>query len=86
MMGFDWRKIGHLKMAAKYGLIPRREDIRIIGDPNNLRRNFKLNRTFWNYPALAAFHSKKLTYLFYLSRWAKPLHDMMYTFRRRAIS
>ena len=25
MMGFDWEKIGHLKMAKKYGLIPKKK-------------------------------------------------------------
>jgi uncharacterized protein (DUF362 family) len=86
MMGFDWKKIGHLKMAEQYGYMPRREDIRIIGDMDVLKRKFVLKRSFWNYPALAAFHSKVLTHLFYFSRWAKPLHDIMYTFRKRPIS
>lgn len=86
MMGFDWRRIGHLRMAAKYGFIPEREDIEIIGDMNSLRREFMLKRNFWNYPALAAFHSRKLTHLFYFSRWAGFLHDVMYMFRKRPIS
>ena len=85
MMGFDWRKIGHLKMAAKHGFIPKREDIEVIGDIESLKKKFVLKRNLWNYPALAAFHSKRLTYLFYLSKWAKPLHDIMYTFRNRPI-
>jgi len=85
MMGFDWRKVGHLKMAEKYGFMPKREDIEIIGDIDTLKRKFLLKRNFWNYPALAAFHSKNLTHLFYFSRWAKLLHDVMYTFRKRPI-
>lgn len=85
MMGFDWRKVSHLKMATKYGLIPKREDIEVIGDIGSLKRRFVLKRNFWNYPALVAFHSKKLTDLFYSSRWAKPLHNIMYTFRKKPI-
>ncbi len=85
MMGFDWRKVGHLKMAAKYGFIPEREEIEIIGDIEALKRKFVLKRNFWNYPALAAFHSKELTHLFYFSKWAKILHDIMYIFRKRPI-
>ncbi len=85
MMGFDWRKIGHLKMAAKYGLLPKRKDIEIIGDIESLKRKFVLKRNFWNYPALAAFHSKKLTHLLYFSMWSKLLHDVMYTFRKKPI-
>jgi hypothetical protein len=85
VMGFDWRRIGHLKMAEKYGFIPGRNEIQIIGDPDSLRRKFTLKRNFWNYPALAAFHSRKLTHLFYFSVWAKLLHEVMYTFRKRPI-
>ncbi len=32
MMGFDWREIGHLSQAAKYGFIPKRKDVELIGD------------------------------------------------------
>ena len=86
MMGFDWQRIGHLKMAEKYGFMPTADEIQIIGDPDSLRRKFTLKRNLWNYPALAAFHSRKLTHLFYFSMWAKLLHDVMYTFRKRPIS
>ena len=85
MMGFDWREIGHLSQAAKYGFIPKRKDVELIGDIESLKRKFVLKRNFWNYPALAAFHSKKLTYLFYFSKWSKLLHDIMYTFRKKPI-
>lgn len=83
MMGFDWRKISHLKMAAKYGLSPRREDVEVNGDIESLRKRLVLKRNFWNYPALAAFHSKYLTQVFYFSKLAKPLHDIMYMFRKK---
>ncbi|HZX48779.1 MAG TPA: hypothetical protein VFF47_06135 [Nitrospirota bacterium] len=72
-------------MAAKYGFIPNREDIQVIGDIESLKRKFVLKRNIWNYPALTAFHSPKLTHLFYFSIWAKLLHDVMYTFRKRPI-
>jgi len=85
MMGFNWKKIGHLKIADRYGFMPRREEIEVIGDIGSLKKKFILKRNFWNYPALAAFHSKKLTHLFYFSKWAKLLHDIMYTFRKRPI-
>ena len=85
MMGFDWRKIGHLRGAAKLGLIPQKKDIMIHGDIGSLKNDFKLSRTFWNYPALTAFHSKRLTHLFYLSNWSDLLHRIMYTFRKRPV-
>ena len=85
MMGFDWRKIRHLKMAERHNLLPPREQIKLIGDIESLKRKFVLKRNLWNYPALAAFYSSKLTHLFYFSKWAKLLHDIMYTFRKRPI-
>jgi len=85
MMGFNWWRVGHLKMADYYGYLPKREDVKIIGDIETLKRKFTLKRDIWNYPALAAFHSKKLTHFFYFSRWAKLLHDIMYLFRTRPI-
>lgn len=86
MMGVDWRTVSHLRRAQAQGFLPDRKDIEIIGDPATLKREFRLRREFWNYPALAAFQSKNLTHLFYFSRWAKLLHDVMYTFRERPIS
>jgi len=86
MMGIDWNKVGHLKNAEQNGLMPKREEIRIIGNPAGLKRKFTLSRNFWNYPALAAFNSSSLTNLFYFSMWAKLLHDIMYSVRKRPIS
>lgn len=85
MMGVNWKKIKHLRVADKYGLVPDAAAIRVIGDVKSLRRKLALKRNFWNYPALFAFHSRALTHLFYFSRSAKLLHDIMYTFRKRPI-
>ncbi len=85
MMGFDWKNIPHLTTANQYGLIPAQEEIQVLGDPDLLRAKFYLKRDLWNYPALAAFHSKHLTQFFYLSKYADFLHDVMYTFRKRSI-
>jgi uncharacterized protein (DUF362 family) len=86
MMGFDWHHVGHLKAAERYGYMPKQEEIEIIGNIDALQRKFTLKRTFWNYPALIAFHSRNLSSLFYFSRWAKLLHDIMYSVRKRPIS
>jgi uncharacterized protein (DUF362 family) len=83
LMGIDWKKISHLKKAKKQGLVPDIQDIVIHGTSDYLKRNFKLKRTFWSYPALIAFQSTILTYLVYLSRYSKIIHDIMYTFRKR---
>lgn len=86
MMGFSWKTVQHLRMADKYGLMPDEKEITLIGDAGSLRKKFVLKRSLWNYPALAAFHSRRLTHLFYLSSWSKLLHDIMYLFRKRPIS
>lgn len=86
MMGFDWKTVGHLQTAAKDGFIPERKNVKIIGDLESLKRKFILKRDLWNYPALAAFQSKSLTDLVYLSKYAKFIHDIMYTFRKRPIT
>ena len=85
MMGINWKSIGHLREAAKLGFIPNQKDINIIEDIKLSRRKFILKRVFWNYPALLAFHSKNLTKLFYFSKFAKFLHDVMYLFRKRPL-
>jgi len=86
MMGFNWRNVGHLQMAEHYGFMPKPEDIKIIGDTASFKRKFTLKRDIWNYPALIAFKSSNLTNFFYFSRWAKILHNIMYTFRKRPIN
>lgn len=85
MMGFDWRKIGHLKMAARNNCLPARDQINLVGDIAALKRKFVLKRDVWAYPALTGFHSRILTHLFYFSPLAKPLHDIMYTFRKKPL-
>jgi uncharacterized protein (DUF362 family) len=85
MMGFNWREIGHLREADNLGFIPGRKEIKIVGDLEPLKRYFSLKRNFWNYPALLAFNSKKLTHFFYFSKYAKFLHDAMYLFRKRPL-
>jgi len=86
MMGFNWKNIGHLREAANLGFIPDRKEIKIVGDLEPLKRDFLLKRNFWNYPALLAFNSKRLTRFFYFSKYAKILHDIMYLFQKRPLN
>jgi len=83
MMGFSWESIRHLRKAGEYGLLPPADAIEVIGNTDSLARRFVLRRNPWNYPALAAFHSRRLTQLFYFSGWAKGLHNLMYLVRRK---
>lgn len=86
MMGINWQNVGHFRIAERFGYMPKKEDIKIIGNIDNLKRQFILKRTFWNYPALVAFHSRNLTDLVYFSRWANLLHEIMYSFRKKPIA
>lgn len=85
MMGFNWKNVSYLQIADKYGYLPREQDINIIGDINSLQKKFHLKRELWNYPALMAFRSKFLTHLFYFSHLAKPLHQIMYSVRKKPL-
>jgi len=85
MMGFNWRDIGHLREAANLGFISDPEEIKVIGNTKALKKKFILKRDVWNYPALLAFNSKRLTHFFYFSSYAKILHDIMYLFRKRPL-
>lgn len=86
MMGFNWKDVGHLREAYDLGFIPDRKEIKIMGNLELLKRDFLLKRNLWNYPALLAFNSKRLTHFFYFSSYAKTLHDIMYLFRERPIN
>jgi uncharacterized protein (DUF362 family) len=85
MMGFEWKKIGYLKVAEQYGYLPQKENVELIGNIESLSFKYSLRRGFWQYPAMIAFKSRYLTKLIYLSRYAKILHDIMYLFRKRPI-
>ena len=85
MMGFEWDQVGHLREAKKRGFLPTEEEIEVDGDIQSLRQRFFLRRTFWNYPALIAFYSLRMTQLVYLSKFSKLIHDVMYFFRKRPI-
>ena len=64
MMGFNWKNIGHLREAANLSFIPNPEEIKVIGNIESLKKKFILKRDIWNYPALLAFNSERLTYFF----------------------
>ena len=83
MMGMSPRRVSHLRWARRYGVVPPRESITVIGSPRELAMRFRLHRSFWNYVALSGFRSSILTKLFYLSKVSDLLHRMMYSIRKR---
>lgn len=64
MMGLNWKSIEHLREAVNLGFISDPKGIKVIGDMEHLKKKFILKRNIWNYPALLAFNSKKLTHFF----------------------
>lgn len=84
-MGFGANEVAHLGAAEQQGLLPHPDEVRLI-DAGPVRPHaFRLRRTFWSYPALAAFHSRRLTELVYLSRFSDAIHRAMYLIRPRAV-
>ena len=84
-MGIDAARIPHLALAEAQGLLPAVEEIGVIEAGAMAPQPFHLRRTFWNYPALAAFHSRRLTQLVYLSRFSDAIRRAMYLVRPRAV-
>jgi len=84
-MGFEASEAAHLAEAERQGLLPGLDEIRVIEAGPMKPHRFDLRRTFWNYPALAAFHSRRLTRLVYLSRFSNAIHRAMYLVRPRAV-
>jgi len=85
IMGLDAKKIAHLRLAQRVGMMPARiEDIQLNAAPAQFRtRQFRLRRSFLHYAAAAAFRSRWATRVAYDSRLAKPLHELLYIFRGR---
>jgi uncharacterized protein (DUF362 family) len=73
MMGWDLRRVGHLRRVANSLGVDERwiPDLPALPDTP-----FTLHRTFWNWVALAGFKSHALTYLGYESILAGPLHRL----------
>jgi hypothetical protein len=87
IMGIDARKVRHLWAAQQEGMVPPSLDGVTLNqalDPFRVRR-FTLRRSPINYIALAAFHSKVGTRLFYDSPLAGPIHRVLYAVRKNRL-
>jgi uncharacterized protein (DUF362 family) len=81
LMGFPWRRVAHLRHAARLGDMPARlEDISFNAEPAEWRTHtFRLRRTPRNWVALAGFNSRSLTWLGYESWFGRVvLHELFY--------
>ncbi len=82
IMGVPLSSIAHLRYAEAKHLVPALSDIQVVGDLEQFcHRRFKLKRVWTDIPGYLAFHSPALAHLAYFSRWATPLHRLLYRFR-----
>lgn len=87
IMGLDYRKIRHFRVAQKEGMFPSSQDeVQYNVRPEHfLRRKFHLKRATINYAHLAAFNNQFLNRMFYDSAFADPFHEFVYFIRRNKI-
>jgi uncharacterized protein (DUF362 family) len=81
LMGFPWQRVSHLRRAVALGDMPAQLDqISYNITPTEARSHtFHLERTLQNWLALAAFHSRFLTWLGYESWFGRVVvHGILY--------
>jgi hypothetical protein len=88
-MGFPWRRVAHLRLAAARGDMP--VDLREIAYnvPPRLpgRHVFRLRRTVRNWIALSGFKSRFLTWLGYESWFGRVVvHTVLYAIYGRPVT
>jgi uncharacterized protein (DUF362 family) len=75
-------RIRHLRYAKKQGLIPSLAGVELNTPVERfLGPRFAVQRRWTDYPGYAAFRSPWLAQIGYFSRWAQPLHRLLYRFR-----
>ena len=87
IMGIKPERVRHLRLAQRLGMMPRNlgaVELNRSLAPFKTRR-FRLKRSPINYIALAAFHSRLGTRLFYDSAAADVFHRILYPIRRSRI-
>jgi uncharacterized protein (DUF362 family) len=82
LMRLQLEEFPHLRYARRLGLVPDWDEIECntVLEPF-LGPQFHLKRILTDYPGYLAFHSSRLAHLAYFSRWATPLHRLLYRFR-----
>jgi len=85
IMRINPNRIGHLRLAMREGMMPMSlSEVELNTDPLQFNdQRFVLKRTLMNWIALTAFRSKVATWLLYQSKFAKPVHDLLYLIRGR---
>lgn len=85
IMQIDPISIGHHRIALKNNMFPRAlDEIEFNCSPKKfVNRRFRLKRSFINYIQLAAFRNSMLNFLFYDSRYADFLHEVLWLVRHQ---
>lgn len=84
LMGVDPNNIGHLSLAIREGLMPANtREVQITTDLTPFKYRSRLHRAPIDWLALAVFHSRLATNLFYNSRFASPIHSLAYALKGR---
>ena len=89
LMGFPWRRVGHLRLAAARGDMPADlQEITFNVSPAQPGRHvFRLKRTFRNWIALWGFKSRFVTWLGYESWFGRVvLHLVLYAIAGRPVN
>lgn len=89
LMGFPWRRVGHLRLAAALGDMPvDLGEIAFNVPPDAARRHvFSLRRTMRNWVALSGFKSRFLTWFGYESWFGRVvLHAALYAIFGRPVT
>lgn len=82
LMRVELESIRHLRHANALGLIPELTDIECNEALDAYQGpRFYVKRILTDYPGYLAFRSRRLAHLAYFSRWAGPLHRLLYRFR-----
>ncbi|HET9995208.1 MAG TPA: DUF362 domain-containing protein [Candidatus Acidoferrum sp.] len=82
IMGFDWRRVPHLRYAFRKEGICSLECVEFNTDHKAfIKERFYLEREWTDYPGVLTFNSRLLAYLGYESIFARPLHWLLYRFR-----
>lgn len=89
LMGFDWRRVQHLRHAVRSGDMPSTFNQIVFNiHPAQARTHiFQLERTLRNWIALAGFHSRFVTWLGYESWFGRVvLHAILYAIAGKPVS
>jgi len=84
IMGINAHKVRHLRLATTMGMMPKNLKeiaLNVSSLEPFMGPQFRLQRTWMNWYALAAFHSRFLTRIIYDSTFAKTIHSILYLIR-----